>query len=82
MTSKIFTAAIAALALGATVAATATPAEARNGRNAAIFGALAATALVAGVVAANAGPSCGIERRPVVNRYGDIVGYRRVRVCD
>lgn len=81
MTRKIFTAAVAALTIGATVAATVTPAEARYGRNAAIFGALAATALVAGAIAANAAPSCAIERRAIVNRWGDVIGYRNVRVC-
>ena len=82
MASKIFTVTVAAIALGATVAATATPAEARNGRNAAIFGALAAGAIIAGAAVAASQPSCAIERRPVVNRWGDVVGYRRVRVCN
>ena len=78
---KTTAATISAIALAATLAATATPAEARYGRNAAIFGAFAATALVAGAIAASAAPSCTIESRPVVNRWGDVVGYRRVRVC-
>ena len=79
---KTITATISAIALAATLAATATPAEARYGRNAGIFGVLAATALVAGAIAASSAPACSIESRPVVNRWGDVVGYRRVRVCD
>ncbi len=82
---KTLAAALAALALGLSIAATSSPAEARYGRNAALFGALAVGALAAGAIAsgAYAAPAdCYIERRAVTNRWGDIVGYRRVRVCD
>ncbi len=80
-------AALAALTMGITLAATSTPAEARYGRNAALFGALAAGALVAGAIGAGAYASpayggCYVERQAVTNRWGDVVGYRRVRVCD
>jgi hypothetical protein len=27
-------------------------------------------------------PACGIVRHPVVDEYGIIVGYHRVRVCN
>jgi hypothetical protein len=27
-------------------------------------------------------PACGVARQPVVDGYGNIVGYRRVRVCN
>ena len=93
VTRKIFTATIAALSLGAIVAATTTPAAAEHGFNGALFGGLAAGALLGGAIAANSGPSyyaapayvegsCYMSRQPVVNRWGDVVGYRRVRVCD
>ena len=84
---KIFTATIAALTLGATIAVSATPAEARYGRNAAFFGGLAVGALALGALGATAyaapdtGYTCFIERRPVTNAWGDVVGVRRVRVC-
>ena len=77
----------AALAMGATLAATVSPAEARYGRNGAFIGGLAVGALALGAIAAaNSAPyyggSCYIERQAVTNRWGDVVGYRRVRVCD
>ena len=85
---KIITATIAALTLGATIAVSATPAEARYGRNAAFFGGLAVGALALGALGATAYASpgyayggCFIERRPVMNAWGDVVGVRRVRVC-
>ena len=85
---KTLTATLSALALGATVLATATPAEAKYGRNAAFFGGLAVGALALGALAATS-PSyaapvyggCTIERRPVTNAWGDVVGFRRIRVC-
>ena len=76
----------AATMIGAFAAAT--PASAKWGRNAALFGGLAAGALVAGAVASNAygapvyAPACWRERRPVFNRWGDVVGYRSIRVCE
>lgn len=85
---KIATGTLAALTLGATLAATAAPAEARYGRNAALFGGLAVGALAVGAIAhANAAPvyyggSCWTERRAVYNRFGDFVGYRATRVCN
>ncbi|MFN4011624.1 MAG: hypothetical protein ACK4K8_16865 [Pannonibacter sp.] len=82
-----------------------TPAQARDGFNGAIFGGLAAGALVGGAIAgAGRGygyaprpyyepapvyvgpryvePDCFISKRPIYNRWGDFVGYRRVRECD
>ena len=89
---KTLTAALAALTLGATVLSTATPASARNGGAiaAGIIGGLALGALAAGAAHAAPGyyaPSrvyggCWMERRPVFNRWGDVVGYRRTRVCE
>ena len=89
---KITTAAVAALTLGAAIAASASPAEARWGRNAAFFGG-AAAGLVGAAIVANAysrpayayGGSCWVERRAVYNAYGDYVGYvgsRPIRVCN
>ncbi len=91
---KILTASLGALVIGATVIASATPAAAwghRYGggwgggwRGPALFGGLALGALAAG--AAYNSPyyygGCYIERRPVTNRWGDVIGTRRVRVCD
>ena len=30
----------------------------------------------------DAGGDCYLDRRPVVNRWGDIIGYRNVQVCN
>ena len=89
---KTLTASLAALTIGMTVLSSATPASARNGGAiaAGIIGGLALGALAAG--AANAAPSyyapsrvyggCWMERQPVFNRYGEVVGHRRIRVCE
>ena len=85
---KIVTGTLAALTLGVTLAASSAPAEAKFGRNAAFFGGLAVGALAVGAAShAYASPGyayggCWVERRAVVNGYGDIVGYRRIRVCN
>jgi MFS family permease len=85
--TKTLTAGLAAAVL--TTALTAAPAEARYGRKravaAGVLGGLALGALAAG--AANAGPryyrgDCWIERQPVYDDWGDIVRYRRVRICN
>jgi hypothetical protein len=93
-TRKTLVATIGALALGATLVASASPAQAKYGQNAAFFGGLAAG--VAGTLAFGAlsarpayaaptyyyGGSCYFERRAVTNYWGDVVGFRRVRVCN
>lgn len=90
---KTLTGTIAALTIGMTLAATSAPAEARWGRNAALFGGLAVGALAVGAIAnAHAAPryaepvyyggTCWRERRAVHNAYGDFVGYRSIRVCN
>ena len=87
---KTLTGTIAALTIGLSIAASSAPAEARWGRNAALFGGLAVGALAVGAIAhAHAAPrpvyyggSCWTERRTVYNRYGDFVGYRGERVCN
>ena len=91
MIKKSLTATLAAVTLAATFASTSTPAAARGeGAIAAgIIGGLALGAMAAG--AANAQPryyaprrvytNCWFERRATLNRWGDVVGYRRIRVC-
>ena len=90
VTRKIITATITALTLGVAVAASSTPAAAWGHHHygwggGALVGGLAAGALLGGVIAANQGygyGGCYLSRQPVVNRWGDVVGYRRVRVCE
>ena len=86
---KIITASIAALTMGVAVAASSTPAAAWHHHHGwgggALVGGLAAGALLGGAIAANQGygyGGCYLTRRPVVNRWGNVVGYRRVRVCE
>ena len=84
---KTLTAAIGAVALAGAMAATSNSAEARSRYGAWVAGGVAAGiiggALVANSYAAPAyAPSCWRERRPVYNRYGEIVGYRAIRVCE
>ena len=88
------TAVAASLALGLSGAAI-TPAAADPG--AFIAGAIGGTALGVVAGSALAGPryyapapveyvgpapSCWFERRPVLDPYGYVVGYRRTRVCE
>ena len=92
---KTLTASLAALTLGMTVLSTATPANARGGGlvAAGIIGGLALGAIAAGAAHANSGPryyapqcvyggECWMERRAVTNHWGDVVGYRRIKVCN
>ena len=87
---KSLTASIAALTLMAAVSTGATPASARNGGAiaAGIIGGLALGAMAAGAANSYYAPrpvyagSCWIERRAITNRWGDVVGYRRIRVCE
>ena len=89
---KTLTAALSALALGATLVATATPAEAKYGRNGAFFGGLAAGivgTMALGAIASSPsyaapvyGGGCYITRQPITNGWGEVVGFRRVRVCE
>jgi hypothetical protein len=85
---KFVTAAVAALSIGATVALSASPAEAKFGRRGAFFGGVAAALVGSAIVASHAhayhgyGYSCWREKRPVFNRWGDFRGYRYIRVCN
>ena len=88
---KTLTATAAALTLGATLAVSSAPAEARWGRNAAFFGGAAAGLIGAGLLAgaysraAHAQPvyggACWTERRAVYDSWGEFIGYRGQRVC-
>ena len=86
---KTLTAALGAFALAGAITASSAPAEARNNRGAGwVAGGLAAGLLGAALVSnayaapAYAAPSCWREKRPVFNRYGEVVGYRAIRVCE
>ena len=91
---KTLTASLAALTLGMTVLTSATPAFARGGGGllaAGIIGGLALGAIAAGSAQAAPGyyapqrvygGECWMERRAVHNRWGDVIGYRRIRVCN
>ena len=86
LSKKTFAVVLTAATLGVGVAATATPAAAWGfqphhghwGGPALGFGA----GLALGTAFAPAYASdCYIERRPVTNRFGRIIGFRRIRVC-
>ena len=93
---KTLTAGIAALTLGAAITASVSPASAGGWGHghggglvaAGIFGGLALGAMAAASANQSYAPrpvyadSCWMERRAVTNRFGDIVGYRRIRVCE
>ena len=91
MLKKTLAASLSAAVMAGSLASTSAPAEARYGRNAAFFGglvgglavgALAAGAYRGGYVDADYGGDCWIDSRPVYNHWGDVVRYRRVRVCN
>jgi hypothetical protein len=86
------TASIGALAIAASFAATATPAAAgwhgHHGYGGGLAVGLLGAAIVGGAIAASqptyAAPvygGCELRRQPVYNRFGDVIGFRRVRVC-
>ncbi len=90
---KIAATGLAALILGGTIAASAVPASADSGSTitAGILGATAGAMLGAAAVSAAPppppvvyapGPRCWMERRPVLDPYGYVVGYRPARVCE
>ena len=76
----------------------ATPASARNGQNAAFFGGLVGGLAVGALAGGFGGyghgygygggyyntgyNDCYIDSQPRYNHWGDVVGYRRVRVCN
>ncbi len=88
---KTIAATLAAVILGVAMLASAAPASARGFHRS--YGyhrhwgpglGLAAGALALGAIAAGSTyyGDCYITRRPVRNYYGNVVGWRRVRVCN
>ncbi len=91
MLKKISTTVVLLAGLSSATIVAATPAAAFNdGTTAAIgLGAFAVGAIAGGAM--NGGGysehrvvyhDCYSDRRPIYNHWGDVVGYRRVRVCD
>ncbi len=90
-TKKTLLSALTALTLGASVLASAAPAEAKSWKYhhggaiaAGVIGGLALGALAASSVYAapvDYAPSCYKVRQPVTNAWGDVLYYRSVRVC-
>ncbi|MBL8590175.1 MAG: hypothetical protein JNK46_16700 [Methylobacteriaceae bacterium] len=88
---KVFTGAMAAVVMAGTLMASMGSAEAgwryRRGWHGGAVAAGVIGALAIGAIAASAAPrpyyvyGCHIERRPVYNAWGDVVGFRRIRVC-
>jgi hypothetical protein len=91
--NKIVAIVLAAATFGVGVAATATPAAAwehhHGGWGGPVAGGIIGGLALGALASSAAAPrgyyvegGCWFERQPVVNRWGDVVGYRRVRVCD
>ena len=78
LSKKTFAVVLTAATLGVGVAATATPAAAWGFHP--HHGHCAGLALGTAFAPAYAS-DCYIERRPVTNRFGRIIGFRRIRVC-
>ena len=85
--SKTLAAALTTTVIAGSLAAT--PASAKYGQNAAFFGGLAIGALAGGALSGGYynsgygyGGDCYFDRRPVYNHWGDVIGFRRIRVCD
>ena len=92
ISKKTVAASIGALAIAASFAVTATPAAAGwhgHGHGFGYGGGLAVgllgAAVIGGAIAASqpsyAYGGCELRRRPVYNRFGDVIGFRRIRVC-
>ena len=87
MSKKLFTGAIAAVMLTGSLVVTTTSAQAggwgyhhyHNHWGPYAAGAFGALAL--GAVAASAYNECYLESRPIFNRWGEVIGYRRVPTC-
>ncbi|MDF2115701.1 hypothetical protein PY365_08980 [Roseiarcaceae bacterium H3SJ34-1] len=92
ISKKTLAASVGALAIAASFAVTATPAAAgwhgHHGYGGGLAVGLLGAAIVGGAIAASqpayAAPvygGCELRRQPVYNRFGDVIGFRRVRVC-
>ncbi len=90
---KILVAGLAAATLVVGVAATQTTAQAQPGWGvplaAGVVGGLALGGAIAssnqgyyGPAPVYSGGECWMERRPVVDYYGNVIRYRRIRVCN
>ena len=86
---KTIAATLAALTVGVTILASSAPASARGWHRGYGLGGAAALGigvLALGAIAASSAPAyasdCYLARRPVVDAWGNVVGYRRVQVCD
>ena len=88
---QVFQASVGALAIAASFAVSATPAAAGwhgHGYGYGIGAGLLGAAIIGGAIAASqptyAAPvygGCELRRRPVYNRFGEVIGLRRIRVC-
>ncbi|MFN3889300.1 MAG: hypothetical protein ACK4MV_02800 [Beijerinckiaceae bacterium] len=93
LSKKTITGAIGAIALAGAMAVSSAPAQAGS-RNAAWFAGGVAAGVIGGALVANShahaypaygygyAPACWREARPVYDVYGNIVGYRKIRVCN
>ncbi len=91
MSRKLIAAGVAAVMLAGSVVATTSSAQAggywgyHHYHHGPYWGSYAAAgalgALAVGAVAASAYDSCYYESRPIFNRWGDVIAYRRVPVC-
>jgi hypothetical protein len=86
---KTITAGLVAATLGVGVAGTSTPAAAWGyypywgwGAGAAVAGLALGAAAAAAATPYYVYPSCYLTRQPVVDHWGNIIRYRRVRVCN
>jgi hypothetical protein len=89
MSRKLITAGVAAVMLAGSVVATTSSAQAGGywgyHHHGPYWGSYAAAgalgALAVGAIASSAYDSCYYESRPIFNRWGEVIGYRRVPVC-
>jgi hypothetical protein len=86
---KAISAILIASTLGAAAIATSAPASAAYwGHHRGYHGGAVAAGVIGmlalGAIAASASTprQCWIERRAVTNRFGDVIGSRRIRVCN
>jgi hypothetical protein len=87
MSKKLITVGIAAVMLAGSVVATTSAAQAggywgyHHRPHWGPYAAGALGALAVGAIAASAYDSCYYESRPIFNRWGEVIGYRRFPVC-